>query len=103
MTNSEVKNIIVNLLDGLEYEKILLFGSRARGENREDSDYDVIVVLKNDMEREELFKIENKISKAFANMLIDIDIIVKTSEQYDYLKDKIGNVIFYANEYGVAL
>lgn len=99
----DIKNKIVQLLDGLEYEKILLFGSRARGENRTDSDYDIIVVLKNNIEREKILKIENIISKTFAEAYIDIDIIVKTSEQYDYLKDKIGNVIYYADEYGVAL
>ncbi|MBN8572150.1 MAG: nucleotidyltransferase domain-containing protein [Ignavibacteria bacterium] len=99
----EIKNKIVELLGGLEYDKILLFGSRARGENRSDSDYDVIVVLKDNLERNEILKIESIISKSFAQELIDIDIIVKTSEQYDYLKDKIGNVIYYADEYGVAL
>lgn len=99
----EIKNKIVELLDGLEYDKILLFGSRARGENRADSDYDVIVVLKNNMEIEKIFKLEGLIRKVFAEQYIDIDIIIKTSEQYDYLKDKIGNVVYYANSYGVTL
>ena len=99
----EIKNKIVELLDGLEYEKILLFGSRARGENRDDSDYDVIVVLKNNIEREDKFSLQNKIRRAFAKEKIDIDIIVKSLTQYDYMKNNMGNVIYYANHEAIAL
>ena len=31
---------------GVEVERVILFGSRARGEQREDSDYDILVVVK---------------------------------------------------------
>jgi predicted nucleotidyltransferase len=103
MTNSEVKNIIVNLLGGLEYEKILLFGSRARGENREDSDYDVIVVLKENLERESKFSLQNKIRKHFAKMRIDIDIIVKSTSEYNYMKEHIGNIVYFANKEAITL
>lgn len=99
----DLKNKIVELLDGLEYEKILLFGSRARGESRINSDYDVIVTLIKNITREEKFKIQSKIRKAFAEERIDIDIIVKNLDEYDYLKTRIGNVIYYANKEGVLL
>lgn len=99
----DIKNKIVELLGGLEYDKILLFGSRARGENRKDSDYDVIVVLKNELERKKLFEIENTIREAFAQDYIDIDIIIKTSKEYEYLKDKIGSVVRYANADGIII
>lgn len=99
----EIKDKIVKLLGGLEYDKILLFGSRARGENRIDSDYDIIVTLKKDLERKKLFEIENIIREAFAQDYIDIDIIIKTSEEYEYLKDKIGSVVNYANVDGIVI
>jgi len=31
---------------GLEVEKVILFGSRARGEARPDSDYDILVIVR---------------------------------------------------------
>ncbi|MBA4179252.1 MAG: nucleotidyltransferase domain-containing protein [Anaerolinea sp.] len=34
------------IVDRFEPEKVVLFGSRARGDSRPDSDYDLLVVLK---------------------------------------------------------
>jgi len=31
---------------GIEIDKIILFGSRARGDYREDSDWDILIVTK---------------------------------------------------------
>ncbi len=99
----EIKNKIVELLDGLEYDKILLFGSRARGENRVDSDYDVMVTLKNNIIREDRFILQSKIRKAFAKDKIDIDIVIKSIDEYDYLKTRIGNVVYYANKEAITI
>ncbi len=34
---------------GVTVERIILFGSRARGDAREDSDYDILIVVKGDV------------------------------------------------------
>jgi len=41
---ADYKRAVVDALPGVE--KLILFGSRARGQAREDSDYDVAVVLR---------------------------------------------------------
>lgn len=99
----EIKNKIVELLDGLEYDKILLFGSRARGENRVNSDYDVMVTLKHNITREDRFILQSKIRKEFAKDRIDIDIVLKSTDEYDYLKTRIGNVVYYANKEAITI
>jgi predicted nucleotidyltransferase len=38
-------------LYGPQLERVLLYGSRARGDHRQDSDYDVLVVLKAPFDR----------------------------------------------------
>ncbi len=38
--------IVRRLVDAMRPERIYLFGSRARGDHREDSDYDLLVVLR---------------------------------------------------------
>jgi len=38
--------IVRRLVAGLQPERIYLFGSRARGEATEDSDYDIVVVVR---------------------------------------------------------
>ncbi|MFQ5421532.1 MAG: nucleotidyltransferase domain-containing protein [Anaerolineae bacterium] len=37
--------IVNRLVAGLHPERIYLFGSRARGQNRTDSDYDLLIIL----------------------------------------------------------
>ena len=43
--NPELKKAVDIIVQKLNPQKIILFGSRARGTNRPDSDYDIFVVL----------------------------------------------------------
>ena len=52
MITASESNIIKNALKGIDYDRVILFGSRARGDNRRDSDFDIMVVFKNDLNRE---------------------------------------------------
>lgn len=49
MITANEKYIIKNALKGIDYEKIILFGSRARGDNRKDSDFDLMIIFKSDL------------------------------------------------------
>jgi len=41
---------------GIEIDKIILFGSRARGDSREESDWDVLVVTKGGLNNRQIDK-----------------------------------------------
>ena len=101
--NGKIKEIIQESLKGYTIDKIILFGSRARGDNEEDSDYDVLVILKEDLEREKLNNLASLIRKSLAELLIPIDILVRSARYVDYMKNKIGNVISYATEEGIEI
>lgn len=60
-------------------EKIILFGSRAKGENRPDSDYDFIIVKKTD---------ERWIRRSLAipDVPIKADFFVYTPEEFEQMK-----------------
>jgi predicted nucleotidyltransferase len=73
--------IIVQVADP---DKIILFGSRARGDNKKDSDYD-ICVIKRDVEHRR--KLAQKLYRSLYGVRIPIDIIVETPEDFDSLKD----------------
>jgi predicted nucleotidyltransferase len=84
-------------------EKIVLFGSRARGDHRDDSDYDFLVIMN---------IIENKI--AFTSNLYselwdrndlpeNVDFLAITSERYDELKDCVGYVYKTIDREGIVL
>lgn len=44
--NANVRNIIVNYFRNQPVEKAWIFGSYSRGEEREDSDVDILVTFK---------------------------------------------------------
>ena len=51
-THGQLDALVASIVDRIRPELILLFGSRARGEAREDSDYDVMLVLPDDADVE---------------------------------------------------
>ena len=77
MTMEEAVAIIVK-----EYkpEKIILFGSRAKGDSRPDSDYDFIIVKKTE---------ERWIRRSLSIPDVDIkaDFFVYTPEEFEQMKD----------------
>ncbi len=73
----DIKNRIVEAVDP---EKIILFGSFAYGKPSKDSDLDILVIMKSDLPR---YKRSVPIYKALAGMLIPKDIIVYTPQEVE--------------------
>ena len=101
--NEKIKEVIQNALKEYTIDKIILFGSRARGDNRGDSDYDVLVIIKEEMDWIKREDIASAIRKSLAQLDVDIDILIRTSKYIESSKDEIGNVISYAYEEGIEI
>lgn len=86
-----------------EYKSIILFGSRARQDYQEQSDYDLLIIMKNNIEIQDLRKIQMEIRKELALNDIDADVLVKTQIMVDNYKNKKGNVIYNAMKEGVLI
>ncbi len=68
---------------GVRVEKIILFGSRARGEAREDSDYDILIVVEGSID----WRVRRRLSLGVRRRLYRIlrsplDILVYTSGEF---------------------
>ena len=69
------------LRGSLDAERIYLFGSRARGEANEDSDYDFLVVVRDSpLPR---YKREQLAFRALCGLGIAKDVVVFTREEFD--------------------
>ena len=66
-------------------EKIILFGSYARGETNPDSDLDLLVIVPN---VKRLRAESVRVRRSLRGLLIPIDVVIATPEQID----RLGNV-----------
>ncbi len=103
MARKEIKTIIKEALSSIEYETVILFGSRARGDFTEESDYDILIVLKENLVIKEKIKLMTQIRKEFAKEGIDADILIKSKNEINYYNGKIGSVVKSALEEGITL
>lgn len=89
-TLDKIRDIIV---ETVQPDKIILFGSRATGKNREDSDYDIFVI-KSGIQNER--KVSTEIYTAFYDKRVGlpIDVIASTPEKFNKNKND-PNMIYY--------
>ncbi len=101
--DEQIKNIITESLKGNEISKIILFGSRARGNSDENSDYDILVVLEKQLDRKELVNYKSIIRKKLAQINIAADILINSIDYADKAFKQNGNVIKFALQEGKVL
>jgi uncharacterized protein len=100
MADKTVIDKILNaILKVITPDKVILFGSQARGDARSDSDYDILVI-KAGIENES--GIEGNI---YIHLDVDasVDIIVAKSEDVEKYKEKIGCILKPALREGVVI
>ncbi len=86
---------------GVEVVKIILFGSRARGEAKPDSDFDVYVVVENKIGFNEIADIVSKIKWQLALLNIPNDIIIRSKDDAERYRNSIGLISHYAQKEGI--
>jgi len=101
--NSNIGTILREKFGYLNYEQIVLFGSRARGNFSEKSDYDILIILKESVSIKEKMNLSTKIRRELAKLGIDTDVIIKSKPEVAYYKDRVGNIVRAALREGLVL
>ena len=95
-----INQIVKTIVTGYEPKKIILFGSYACGNPTKDSDIDLLVIKDDDLPKVH----RNRIVRSYLkNFLFPIDVIVKSSQEFEMFKDIKGTVVYMANKYGKVL
>jgi len=100
ITQNQIDQIVKTIVNEYKPSKIILFGSFAYGHPTENSDLDLLIIKDDDLPKIQ----RNRIVRSFLkDFLTPVDIIVKTTEEFENLKNVIGTVIYPANKYGKVL
>lgn len=90
MTIEELKEKMLFVIEDYPIEKISLFGSRANGTNREDSDVDLIIEFNKPISLLTLSSIKIKLEEALE---LDVDIVHGPMKETDLLEiDKVVEI-----------
>ena len=89
--------------EGVRVLKIILFGSRARGDFSKDSDWDFLITVDKDLSFKDKHQIIIEIQRRLAKLRIPNDIIIKSQKQFEIMKEYPGNISFYANKEGITI
>jgi predicted nucleotidyltransferase len=96
----QLKQIILNFFPTCE---VLLFGSRSRKDYSESSDYDILVITKEELSIENKREYSAKIRKILAQQKIPVDIIIQSISEIKIKQNITGHIVKKALEEGVEL
>ena len=93
---------------GVGVERIILFGSRARGDYREDSDYDILVVVRGRLDRRVKRRLKIELMTNIGSRLLDalgapVDVVVVSEAQWRRYHATPGTVMYPASREGITV
>ena len=99
-----LERMVQVIVDEVDPEKVILFGSRARGDARTDSDVDLIVVESAPFgEGRSRGVEETRLWRALASFRVPKDILVFSRDEVDYWRDSLNHVLARALREGKVL
>ena len=81
--DTQLNKIITTIVDYIHPNKIILFGSRARGSALPDSDYDLAIIYDGDKSNRE---VKVGVRKRFKPPIFDVDLFVLNSTELERFK-----------------
>ena len=104
VTGDFLNRMVRAIVDEVDPEQVILFGSRARGDQRENSDVDLIVVEAEPFGPERSRHKEMvRLYHALAGFLVPADVLVYSHEDVDYWRDSLNHVLARALREGKVL
>ena len=85
-----IEEIVKRIIKAVKPDKIILFGSCARGSKKPDSDIDLVVVVSGDIHRR---KTAQKIYMSLIGIGCSVDVIVLKPEDLERYRNSVGVII----------
>lgn len=78
ITGELIEEIVERIVKAVDPEKIIIFGSYARGETRKHSDLDILVIMESELPR---YKRAIPVNDALFGLIFPKDVVVYTPEE----------------------
>ncbi len=91
--NQIIDKIKVIVHQYLPNAQVLLFGSRARNDFRKDGDYDILIVINENLSPQEKIPILTRIRKSLLQFEIRSDVLIQSKNELEKNKNLPGHII----------
>ncbi|MCE4599299.1 MAG: nucleotidyltransferase domain-containing protein [Desulfurococcales archaeon] len=89
---------------GVGVEKIILFGSRARGDYKEESDYDILIVVEGRIDRRRKIELNTRIGSRLIEILeTPVDVVTVSESYWRKYHGVPGTILYPASREGVVI
>jgi predicted nucleotidyltransferase len=104
LTDSLIQQMVNTIVDEVDPEQVILFGSRARGDSYQDSDIDLVVLESEPFDAGRSRHTEEvKLYRALSEFRVSKDILVYSHEDAEYWRDSLNHVLARALREGKVL
>ena len=104
VTDTLIGQMVQAIVDEVDPEQVILFGSRGRGDERQDSDVDLVVVEAEPFGPERSRHKEMvRLYHAVAGFPVPADVLVYSRDDVDYWRDSLNHVLARALREGKVL
>ncbi len=104
VTDALIAEMVQAIVDEVGPEKVVLFGSRSRGDGSERSDVDLVVIEAEPFGPGRSRHREiNRLYEALADFLVPIDVLVYSLDDVEYWRDSLNHILARALREGKVL
>jgi len=102
-SKQDIEKLIEIILKVLSPEKIILFGSYATGNHKNDSDIDLMILMKEKIDRREKLKKMYELRNLFFEQDFEVDLILNSVRHFNDYKNYVGSINYSVDKEGKVL
>ncbi len=103
ITDADLTAMSARIVETVHPERIILFGSHARGDANEDSDIDLLVVVDDGFQERSRWRELQKIRRKLAAFPLPKDILLYSREEVVHWRQSTNHIITHALQEGKSL
>ena len=102
-SKQDIEKLVELILQVLSPEKIILFGSYATGNHKNDSDIDLMILMKEKIDRREKLKKMYELRNLFFEQNFEVDLILNSVRHFNDYKNYFGSINYSVDKEGKVL